>query len=181
MLSRLDRIVAADPETLANELRGDIFRRGEVATRLREVGVTTLLPEDQRMLGIAVGQRSSAGTFVVREDGLQPAADSASLEEWPADYRAGLTEGVFLDRNGFISVQPALVDEAVRAVAPLHDHGTTVLRALLGRLNETEWAPSVPYDNRPDTVVALHTSAESQTEVNVRSVLHEIASRLASL
>lgn len=125
LIQRLQRRHAEQddgPAALALDIRGSIWRKGQLAGRLREMELATLTEEHQWHLGAAVGRRSVGGTMVVAADGLRACAASSRLDEWPAEYRLGLLECLFLDEDGQVSTQPGLMTSAVRLLEPLPDH-----------------------------------------------------------
>jgi hypothetical protein len=56
------------------------------------------------MLGLATVHGPMGGTFTVWDDGVAAGADNPDLSVWSTAYREGLTEGLFLDRSGFVDV-----------------------------------------------------------------------------
>ncbi|HMS12292.1 MAG TPA: hypothetical protein PKD80_04260 [Microthrixaceae bacterium] len=109
----LDELVAC--------IAGATWHKGELGRRLDEVGLDKLLPEAQRRVGLAVGRRCARQTFVVIEDGLRACAASSNLEDWPPAYREGLLDGLFLDLDGHLTVEPATAGAAVRVLLPVAD------------------------------------------------------------
>lgn len=115
-MERLDRLHAGDVDVLISDLlEPAVFRGGELARRFSEVRLHALDEIDQQRLGVAVAQRCRGETFTVRIDGLD--AVIANLEQWPRAYRAGLVEGLLLDRQGHL--HPAFIAELVVLVSSL--------------------------------------------------------------
>lgn len=85
---------------LVEDLRTGTFRKGQLAARLRELGLVKLNHVAQMYLGLAVGHRAAGATFVVRFDGVQACCISSNHEGWPVAYRAGLIRGLTSNRFG---------------------------------------------------------------------------------
>lgn len=126
-LRRLDLFAEGRPDQLIQDLVGSstepqkTFTRGLLARRLVSANLPALDPKWQRALGVAVGQRSANGTFVVSGDGLDPVIDSADLDVWPAQYRLGLAQGCLFDPDEQPTIWPRTIATAVKVLAPVKD------------------------------------------------------------
>ena len=100
VLLRLDIVAASSPVKLIFDLRTPIFYKGVLADRLRDTALASLPVDDQRAVGIAVGQRATSGTIVVWRDGVRTPADSGDLVPWPVAYREGVAEGLLVNADG---------------------------------------------------------------------------------
>lgn len=81
-----------------------MFYKGDLSRRLRQVALPMMDERDQRVVGFAVGQRGGpGGTVNVFSEGVLAAAETHDLEAWPVAYRVGAAEGLFTDRNGYLS------------------------------------------------------------------------------
>jgi hypothetical protein len=144
-LRRLQFLLIGDLQPLLADLRGSTFRRGDLATRLQAANLPDLPPDDQRLLGVAVGQRAALNTFTVRIDGVEACATSEDVASWPPDYREGVTEGLFLDHFGQIRV-----DEEVRGprlaaeVLGPHPEQARAVSDLETKLTSAAWSPELP-------------------------------------
>jgi hypothetical protein len=88
-LRRLQFLLIGDLQPLLADLRGSTFRLGELAIRLQAANLPDLLPDDQRLLGVAVGQRAALNTFTVRIDGIEACGASGTwLRGRPPTERA---------------------------------------------------------------------------------------------
>jgi hypothetical protein len=176
LLAHLDLVVAASPErTAADFQRPSTFRRTEAAARLALANLPELEPVDQRMIGVAVGQRAASGTFVVFEEGVDAAIDSGDLGIWPPAYRAGVAEGLFLDRNGYLVLSPRVVGSALEVLRALPDRGVEQLGGLLQRVRKTDLARSTTADDAASVSVKLREAAQGEDEHVLRSLLKQLA------
>ena len=89
-LRRLGLFSEGRPEALIRDLivESATFRSGTLKRRLEAANLGTLEARHQRALGVAVGQRVMRNTFVVREDGLEPALLSDDRTTGRASRRA---------------------------------------------------------------------------------------------
>jgi hypothetical protein len=144
-LRRLQCLLIGDLQPLLADLRGSTFRRGDLATRLQAANQPDLPPDDQRLLGVAVGQRAALNTFTVRIDGVEACATREDVASWPPDYREGVAEGLFLDHFGQIRV-----DEEVRGprlaaeVLGPHPEQARAVSDLETKLASAAWSPELP-------------------------------------
>lgn len=119
-LRRLEHLISGLPAILARDLTsGHVFHRGTLRSRLAQANLPALGEQDQRMLGKSVAQRAMQDTFVVREEGVEACARQPDLGLWPAAYRAGVVEGLFFDRAGYLDATPQLVREAALILLPM--------------------------------------------------------------
>ncbi|TNC51411.1 abortive infection family protein [Mumia zhuanghuii] len=138
-LRRLDLFAEGRPDQLIRDLVGSdtepqkIFTQGLLARRLVSANLPQLEPKWQRSLGVAVGQRSASGTFVVSDDGLSPAVESQDLAVWPTQYRLGLAQGCLFDRDEQPTIWPATLVAAVKVLAPV-TNGEIALDELVDRV-----------------------------------------------
>jgi Abortive infection C-terminus len=140
-LRRLQHLIAGMPSTLARELdEGSIFHSGELRDRLIAVGLSDLDLDDQRLLGVAVARRAMRGTFVVKEDGVDACAEAQDARVWPAGYREGLAEGLFLDDMGRVDVEEWGARIAAVVLAA-HPDPAAVLCPLLDKISQASWSP----------------------------------------
>lgn len=124
-LRRLDLFAEGRPDQLIQDLVGSdtesqaTFTKGLLARRLASADLARLEPKWQRALGVAVGQRSAGGTFVVSGDGFDPALDSSDLVAWPAQYRIGLALGCMFNRDEQPTIWPGALAAAVKVLVPV--------------------------------------------------------------
>lgn len=138
-LRRIDRFAEGRPDQLIRDLVGSdtesqaIFTQGLLARRLTSANLLQLEPRWQRALGVAVGQRSAGGTFVVSGEGLAPSMKSDDLMAWPAQYRLGLAQGCLFDRYEQPTILPPRIAEVIKVLTPVTDE-ETVLDELVDRI-----------------------------------------------
>lgn len=163
-LRRLQLLIIGDLQPLIVDLRGSTFSMGSLANRLQAADLPNLPPDDQRLLGVAVGQRAATNTFTVRIDGVEACAASQDPVAWPPGYREGVVEGLFLDQFGQIRVDdgargPRLAGEVLGP----HPDQTRALTELEVKLRRAAWSPEF-------TVMWQQAVAEMQL---VRNLLRE--------
>ncbi|WP_157855788.1 abortive infection family protein [Streptomyces aureocirculatus] len=139
-LRRLQFLIIGSVQQLVTDLHSSTFSTGDLATRLQAADLPRLPFEDQRRLGVAVGQRSARNTFTVREDGVEACATSQDDAAWPAGYREGVAEGLFLDVAGQIRVDmPPLSPRLAAQTLVPHPRQVEVLRDLGAKLQSAAW------------------------------------------
>jgi hypothetical protein len=159
VLRRLGALMLGQVDPLIMALTSEWFTAGELAGRLRAANLPALDPAEQRRLGVAVGQRSSRDTFVVRIDGVETCANDPDDARWPAAYREGLVIGLFVDPVGQLRV-----DEGIRAprlaaqVLSAHPAAATVVRELADTATQAAWSQWF-YPRWAATVAALDAEA----------------------
>jgi hypothetical protein len=147
-LRRLEQLIAGSPSGLVRDLReGAIFTRGLLRGRLTAANLPVMDPADQRLVGAAVAHRSMRGTFTVAEDGVEACAATPDLDVWPAPYREGLAEGLFLDRSGYVDINEWGARHAA-AVLAVHPDPATFLSTLKTKIESSGWA--YRFMNDPD-------------------------------
>ncbi len=150
-LRRLEHVLSGSLANLVRDLReGGHFTRKSLAKRLEAADVPALNPTDQHHLGVALAQRAMQGTFIVKEV-VEACAKAPNDEKWPPAYRAGLVEGLILDRDGYVSTDAWAVSTSA-ILFGAHFDAASVLSALLGKIREAEWS----YEYAQDA--ALRTS-----------------------
>ncbi|MFG3645097.1 hypothetical protein ACGF3C_32970 [Micromonospora sp. NPDC047762] len=142
-LRRLEHLLAGALAPLLNDLQHDVFHSGELAERLLQANIPGLGQDDQRRLGVAVGQRASRGTFLVREEGLTAPVRDENDARWPTAYRQGAVEGAFLNAVGQLQVDDGLtvIHPSARLAASM-PAATEFLQALRAKLAEASWSPA---------------------------------------
>jgi hypothetical protein len=144
---RLEDYISGRPSSLAHELRsGAAFRRGQLRRRLEDANLRALEEADQQLLGVTVAQRAMRDTFVVREDGIDACAEISDLGQWPAGYRKGLVQGLFLDQDGYVDVKPWGVKLAARVLAP-HPDAKAVLNEMRDSILQADWSTRYANDD----------------------------------
>lgn len=90
---------------------------------------------------LAVGQRGSSNTFNVWFEGIDPCINSGSLDDWPAAYREGLAEGLFLDGDGEIRLDDNARSpgSALAALIPIPECAAA-LSGLADKLDAVRWS-----------------------------------------
>lgn len=140
-LRRLQHLLLGSLQPLINDLRSGTFTMGSLASRLQAANLPKLDTEDQRALGVAVGQRAASNTFTVRIDGVEACAESQDDAVWPLAYREGLTEGLFIDQFGQTQVDDSLLGIRLAAEVLLpHPDAARVLANLKKKLTTSAWS-----------------------------------------
>jgi hypothetical protein len=141
-LRRLGPYIKTAVQPLINDLHDEIWYSGDLAERLEAVDLPTLGKEDQKRIGIAVGQRSSQNTYTVWRDGVEACVNSTDLTSWPPAYREGLIEGLFLNRDGEVQVGNTEADSIEWAAQLLvrHDDRTEILTRLRKKIHNAAWS-----------------------------------------
>ncbi|MGP3916345.1 abortive infection family protein [Nonomuraea sp. 10N515B] len=139
-LRRLAHVIIGQPSALVRDLRdGGIFTRNALATRLKAANLSDIEEPDQHLLGVAVAQRAMTGTFMVMADGVEACASSNDLTLWPGGYRAGLVEGLFLDRDGYVRTSEWACRQAGLALSA-HPQATDLLKELTEKIDHGAWS-----------------------------------------
>lgn len=122
-LRRLGYFSEGRPNSLIADLveAPQTFYSGTLSRRLMAANLSELEERYQRSIGIAVGQRVMRGTFVVRWDGLDPCLASDNLCEWPRGYRIGLAYGLWFDPDGYLTLRPQSLLDALDVLGPVPD------------------------------------------------------------
>lgn len=149
-LRRLDLFAEGRPDQLIQDLIGSdtepqrSFTQGLLARRLVSANLPQLEPRWQRALGVAVGQRSAGGTFVVSGDGFIPAVESDDLAVWPAQYRLGLAQGLLFDGYEQPTIWPRAITLAVKVLAPVRQEEVALTELVDRILSHYEPAKADP-------------------------------------
>ncbi|MBD9730104.1 abortive infection family protein [Streptomyces caniscabiei] len=140
-LRRLQFLIIGSVQQLVTDLHNSTFSMGELAIRLQAANLPDLLFEDQRLLGVAVGQRAATNTFTVRIDGVEACAVSQDDAAWPVGYREGVADGLFLDSTGQIRVDTNVFGPRLTAqlLVP-HPRQVEVLRGLADKIRSAAWS-----------------------------------------
>jgi Abortive infection C-terminus len=178
-LLRLDHLLAGQPVSLIKALNDDIFRRGDLRGRLQSVQLPTLDPSEQRHIGVAVAHRAMRDTFTVKDEGVEACAQQPDLGPWPAGYRIGLVEGLFLDREGYVDVSAWGVAAAASVIAPVPAAGQAI-RELSAKVSEASWAYHFANDTtaRDATVSAMRGALPVLPNEDARAAWNQILCRL---
>jgi hypothetical protein len=123
VLRRLGYFSEGRPIPLINDLVvvPQTFYAGTLKRRLLAADLPALEARHQRSIGIAVGQRTMRGTFVVKGDGLDPCLASDDLSTWPRDYRIGLAYGLWFNPDDQITLTTESVPWALGVLEPVPD------------------------------------------------------------
>lgn len=181
-LRRLEHMIAGQPSTLVRDLRdGGIFHSGELARRLKAANLDHVEPAEQHLLGVAVGQRAMNETYVVRADGVEACGRDANLETWPPGYRAGVVEGLFLDREGYVRADKWGSHHAGLVVAP-HPEAAKVLVDLSAKLDHAAWSYhfTTNHDLRKESVDAMRSVMGVLATEEDRQLWSEMANRFTA-
>jgi hypothetical protein len=152
-LRRLNALALGMPTPLINDLLGGgIFRSGLLTERLASADLAHQEPEVQRRIGVAVGQRAMRETFVVRQDGIEECAERDEPEIWPAAYREGAFEGLFVNPFGQLTVDSWSARWAPRLIAPL-ENPADIIDKLAARIGELAQPDLPPYGDTRDALI----------------------------
>lgn len=177
-LRRLHALSQGLPDPLIDDLiNGAIFTSGLLTERLLSADLNHQEPEVQRRIGVAVGQRAMGETFVIREDGIEACAKRDDPEVWPAAYREGALEGLFVNPYGQLTVDWWSAQWASRVVSPLR-HPHDVIEKLTTKIDALHQAEAPPYRvTREKLLEDLKGSARFLPE-EARAAWLELADRL---
>jgi hypothetical protein len=144
-LRRLQYHIIGSLQPLLLDLRqGGTFYSGTLRERLLAADLTHLPRDDQRLLGIAVGQRASSNTFNVRIEGVEACATSQDEAAWPPAYREGVVQGLFLNEAGRLHVDDGVRGPRLAAeVLALSPTAGEALQALQERVTAAAWNPQM--------------------------------------
>lgn len=177
-LRRLNALAQGMPTPLINDLLGGgIFRSGLLTERLASADLAHQEPEVQRRIGVAVGQRAMRETFVVRQDGIEECAERDAPEIWPAAYREGAFEGLFVDPYGQLTVDSWSARWAPRLIAPL-ENPANVIGNLAARIGELPVAGLPPDGNSRDELIADLRAGSRFLPAGSQSAWNDLVSRL---
>lgn len=177
-LRRLGHLLAGRPLSLIRALASDIFYSGTLRDRLQELDLPNLDPVDQRLVGLAVAHRAMTGTYVVAGDGVDACAAQPELTSWPAGYRAGLVEGLFLSREGYVDANGYGASTAAQIINP-HPTAAEFLRELAAKINEASWSYKFANDptERDKVVQAMQSNRVVLPDEPARQAWDQIIGR----
>ncbi|SDO03408.1 Abortive infection C-terminus [Klenkia soli] len=175
-LRRLGHVLARYPDFLLDSLTDGTSR-----VKLQKYFDDVLLPgqpEDvQQAIGVAFGRQAAGGYGNARLVGVAPAAESASLDVFTADYRLGVARGMLLTYGGQIGLIDSYVPLVLGVLEPVPARGTrNMLTELTGTARDATWIPHwrrQAYDSAA-TVEALRAGAQRLPE-QARPALLELA------
>jgi hypothetical protein len=180
-LRRLEHLIAGAPSTLAHDLDGGTFRTGELAARLAAANLPELDLPEQHLLGVAVAHRAMRDTGLVKLEGVEACATTPGTDTWPAGYRAGLVEGLFLDPGGYIDANCWGIQQAAVVLAS-HPDADAVMQELSEKIRQASW--SHRFASRAETRrAAIRTMREMMAVLPTdasRQKWREIADRLSA-
>lgn len=174
-LGRLARLLAARPDTIVAALH-DInakFTRGRLREWLAD-NLQALEPPSQRLVGAAVAHRAMKGTFTVNEEGVDACAEQPDLTMWPEAYRAGLLEGLFLNRDGHVDVTPDGAKAAAQVIAP-HPQVAKLLGELVTKIRDTTYAYRFGPQENWETSRAMNSVEQLLAEGDAREAWQRIS------
>ncbi|QWC83709.1 abortive infection family protein [Nocardioidaceae bacterium] len=179
-LRRLDRFAQGRPETLVRDLIGDpygqlTFTAGSLGVRLREANLPAQEPRHARAIGVAVGQRSASGTFVVTDDGVRAPIADPDLATWPADYRLGVATGLLFTPQGASTSSAHTLRLAVRVLQPVTDRSGEVADLLRRTIQATAPHPIARDPQLLAELQALLQACAAQRPWEERPVWRELA------
>lgn len=177
-LRRLQHLLAGQLAPLLDHLSGSSMSRESWRAKLVAANISSLPEPDQRRLGVAVGQRASSGTFVVREVGMEePLADPNGLA-WPPAYRMGAVEGAFIDAEGHLDVHAPVVKPAAGFADSVPD-SAELLRELRSKIEDASWSMSFAESWR-DVVSSMRMNAGEIGDQSARQEWDHIISIIQS-
>lgn len=179
ILQRLDIVAASSPVKLIADLRSQVFYKGVLADRLADARIDDLGEDDQRAIGLAVGQRAAGGTVVVWHDGVRAAADSADFSVWPPAYREGVAEGLLIDANGYVRPAQGTTEAALALLAQLPDGGEARLQIIESLVRQSALAYPATDEQRDQAVGVLRGAAGSSSAPH--AALLSLADAIAAL
>ena len=165
-------------KALADIGGGEVFSRGRLAAYLADLDIADLGEEDQRRLGMAVARRWTINrTWMPVEDVIEPLVEGKA--EYPAAFREGIIEGLFLDNNGYIRTTSDDIDRAVRIGLRLPGNRMeNAFRGLADRVRDAQPSQTFDLETRSQAAGRLRALAAEQTVVAAKEALERIAIRV---
>lgn len=122
-LPRIGKFAYGRPEALIHDLiiENATFRRNALFERLHDANLPKMDPKHQREVGVAVARRSMQETFVVQHDGVELCAQTDSLDFWTPEYRLGVVTGLFIAKNGDLTLSKWGVEHALLILKPVEN------------------------------------------------------------
>lgn len=180
-LRRLEHLIAGAPSRLAHDLDSGIFRTGQLAARLVAANLPHLDLREQHLLGVAVAHRAMRDTGLVKLEGVEACATAPGTDTWPAGYRAGLVEGLFLDPGGYVDANYWGIQRAAVVLAS-HPDADAVMQELSEKIGQASW--SYRFASNAQTRHAVIRTMRDMTAVlptdGSRQKWMEIADRLSA-
>ncbi|MFZ3474238.1 hypothetical protein ACODT3_04930 [Streptomyces sp. 4.24] len=174
-LARLQTVLLGAVNPLVEDLRsGALFYKGDLETRLAVANIPQLDPAQQRLLGIAVGQRTANQTNNVRIEGVRACARQP--ERWPDEYRAGVIEGLFLNEDGQVHTYPAAGPECAAELLQHHSAPNNVLEALRELLITASW--SIEFQHEHQDAITAMKAALHQVPTDAKPLWRSVISTL---
>lgn len=177
-LGRLGRILSTRPDTIVDSLHNmnARFTRGRLSEWLAE-HLQGLEPSDQRLVGAAVAHRAMQDTFTVTAEGVDACAIDQDLSVWPEAYRAGLLDGLFLDRNGHLDVNSDRGQAAALIIAP-HPQAAELLQELATKIQDASFAYRFEPPQQYETSRAMNSVAEVVPQGRARDAWSRISKHI---
>ncbi|GAA1022105.1 hypothetical protein Aple_064660 [Acrocarpospora pleiomorpha] len=133
-LRRLDVLAQGMPSSLIHDLlNGGPFTSGVLAGRLIAADLPLQEVAVQRRLGVAVAQRAMQGTFLIQREGVEACAESDELDLWPAPYREGAFEGLFISQFETPTISTWSASQAARLLTPL-TRADEIITSVIGKV-----------------------------------------------
>jgi len=145
-LARLQTVLLGAVGPLVNDLRSNVFTRGDLAYRLKAANIPGLGEAEQHQLGVAVGMRAAKETFNVRLDGID--ACTVDPQRWPDAYREGAVQGLFVNEDGQADAYAAASADCAAELLQHHSAPETVLTRLADVLQSASWSLRFQQDHR---------------------------------
>jgi hypothetical protein len=183
VLAALGRVLAGMEAVQATaqaiEDLGHVLYRGDLRRDLDALQLSQLEPLQQHQLGVAVGRRSAAGTRIANLDVIEPLAQG--IEQFPEPFAAGVIEGLFIDRNGYIRTHEGGALFAAAIAQQLGVVGADVLTEICTRMDDTDLSYGFDPEIQATVIEELRGAAEAASSPQIEEALRRMGVRIEAL
>lgn len=159
----------------ANDLRTQVFYRGQMPQLLEELGLANLAEDQQHTLGLAVARRwAESGTFLAQEDVIRPLAQGQV--DYPSGFARGTFEGLLFTARGNLRTDPVSLREAAAIGNRLDQEAAGKLSSLITAIEAA--TPSYEAASPDHLRVGLDRAVEQAELEAVRGVFEALRSKL---
>lgn len=179
VLRVLEPLLASSARVFIEQLNTPISRVS-LSEAMRTADLVSQPAEAQHQMGVAVGQRAGGGFGNAYAVGVTPAEENRSLQDWPAQYRLGLVDGLLIDWSGQIDINEVSAGALIGVLVPVPaQEGVPALGDLADKVKAANWAPH--WRDRPaeaDAVIAHLIDGSAQLGEAVAEQMSELGREL---